>query len=71
MAGKYPRRHQDRKITLDADRYLRYQGGRWRFYQHVAVANSPGGEYAWYPRPISPHLARKLMEQAGIEGDEE
>lgn len=71
MAGKYPKRHQARKITLHADRYLRYEGGRWKLYQHVQVANSPSGERAWYPRPISPQLARKLMDQAGIERGEE
>ena len=71
MAGIHPKHHQARKITLDADRYLRYRGGRWKLYQHVPIANSPSEGYAWYPQPIGPQLARELMDQAGIERGEE
>lgn len=71
MASKDTKRHQARKITLDADRYLRCERGRWKLYRRVLVASSPSGDYAWYPRPISPQLARKLMDQAGIERGEE
>lgn len=71
MVSKDTKRHQARKVTLDADRYLRYESGRWKLYRRVPVANSPSGECAWDPRPISPQLARKLMDQAGIERGEE
>lgn len=47
MADKYTKRHQARKITLGADRYLRCESGRWKLYKHVQVANSPSGESAW------------------------
>ncbi len=71
MAIRDPKRHQVRKVTLDVDRYLRGERGRWKLYQRVQIPNNPGGTYAWYPRPISPQLARQLMDQAGIERGEE
>lgn len=68
MAGRYVRRKTAKRITLDQRTYLTCRQGQWLKHQRVGgdVADILAGRSYWIELRISPQVARRMMESAGL-----